>query len=123
MRLGGVGLARGNFVGLDGGLTASFTQATQASDVNPARLLDLGAGVGRKLSPRLTAHANYVYEKATAYSPLQSLYEGVEFQLTPRFALDFSLQQIGVGSTIDHQFVVGLTMNLGRPASWLIRRH
>jgi hypothetical protein len=24
---------------------------------------------------------------------------------------------------VDHQLVAGLTMNLGRPGSWLIRRH
>ncbi len=123
VRWGGVGLARANLAGWDGGLTASFTQATHSSDVNPARLLDLGAGVGRKLSKRVTAHANYLYEKANGYSPQHSLYEGVEFQLTPRFALDLTMQQIGVGGTIDHEFVASVTMNLGRPSRWRPRRH
>lgn len=121
VRWGGVGLARVKLWGsLDGGITAAFSQATHSSDINPPRLLDLGGGFGRKLSARVTAHANYLYEKATGYSPQHSLYEGVEFQFTPRFALDVSVQQIGVGGPVlDHQLVAGLTMNLGRPGSWL----
>lgn len=124
VRWGGVGLARVSFRGkVDGGITASYSQATHATDLNPTRLLDLSGGFGRKLSARVTAHANYLYEKATNFSPQHSLYEGIEFQFTPRFALDVSVQQIGAGrAVVDHQLVAGLTMNLGRPGSWLARR-
>ena len=124
VRAGGIGVARTSFSKFDGGLTASYSRATHSSDLNPTHLLDLGGGFGRRVTARATAHVNYLYEKATGYSPQHSLYEGVEFQLTPRFALDLSVQQVGVGGpVVDHQLVAGLTMNLGRPGSWLVRRH
>ncbi len=124
-RLGAVALARASLPGqIDGGLTATYSQATHNSATNPAGLLDLGGGFGRQLRPHITAHANYLYEKATGYAPQHSLYEGVEFQFTPRVALDLSVQQVGVGSAaLDHQFVAGLTINLGPPTHWLRRRH
>ena len=125
VRYGGVGLARVDLGVLDGGISASYSRANHPSDDNnPTGLLDLGAGFGHKLSARFTIHANYLYEKATGFSPQHSLYEGIEFQITPHFAVDTSVQQVGVGSAIvDHQLVVGLTMNMGRPGSWLARRH
>jgi hypothetical protein len=44
-----------------------------------------------------------------------SLFEGVEYQITEKVAVDFSGQHFNVwGGAIDHQVAVGLTFNLGR---------
>ena len=49
-----------------------------------------------------------------------SIFEGVEYQITEKFALDVSGQHFSVvGGAVDHQIVVGITANLGRPLRWL----
>jgi hypothetical protein len=61
-----------------------------------------------------------LYEKSTGVERQVSLFEGVEYQITEKFALDVSVQHFSVvGGAVDHQIVVGITANLGRPMRWL----
>ena len=63
----------------------------------------------------LTAHTNWLYEKSTGAKRAMSLFEGVEYQINPKVAVDFSGQHFNVwGGAIDHQVAIGLTVNLGR---------
>jgi hypothetical protein len=58
----------------------------------------------------LTPHFNTVYEKATGVERQVSLFEGMEYQVTDPFSIDFSVQHIGVwGGQRDTQVVVGIT--------------
>jgi hypothetical protein len=61
-----------------------------------------------------------VYEKSTGVQRFVSIFEGVEYQITEKFAVDFSGQHFSVvGGAVDHQLVIGITANLGRPLGWL----
>ena len=63
----------------------------------------------------LTPHANWLYEKSTGEGRTISLFEGVEYQITEKVAVDFSGQHFSVwGGAVDHQVSIGLTVNLGR---------
>ena len=55
---------------------------------------------------------NWLYEKSTGNSRQISLFEGMEYQVTDPFAIDFAVQHISLwGNQPDTQFVVGLTVN------------
>jgi hypothetical protein len=64
----------------------------------------------------LTPHVNWLWERSTGGGSAQiSLFEGVEYQITDNVAVDFSAQQFSVGGgQVDHQIVIGLTVNTGR---------
>ena len=63
----------------------------------------------------LTAHTNWLYEKSTGDQREISFFEGVEYQITEKVAVDFSGQHFSVwGGEVDHQIAVGITVNLGR---------
>ena len=62
---------------------------------------------------------NWLYEKSTGNGRQISLFEGMEYQVTDPFAIDFAVQHISFwGNQPDTQFVVGLTVNTGR-----LKRH
>lgn len=119
-RLGATAIARYDWGRSSAGVTFTWTAATAASDTNPAGTIDIGAGYGFRLKPsgplgHLTPHVNWLYEKSTGLERLVSLFEGVEYQITDNVAVDFSAQHFNVwGGRIDHQAVVGLTVNTGR---------
>jgi hypothetical protein len=121
-RAGGFLIGRTDFGRNSVGLSANWTAATAASDTNPAATLDLGAGGGRRLATaglasHLTVHANYLYERSTGAAGYHSLFEGVEVELNDRVSLDLSAQQVGLGpggGAVDHQFLAGVAINLGR---------
>ena len=102
-------------------MTVSWSTATAASATNPAGTLDAGLGYGRRLKAsgflgHFTPHANVILEKSTGAGRLVSMFEGVEYQITEKFAVDVSGQHFSViGGTVDHQIVFGITANLGRP--------
>jgi hypothetical protein len=115
-RIGGTGIARYDVGRSSAGITFSWSGATHSSPTNPAGLIDLGAGYGFRLKPsgalgHLTPHVNALYEKATGTARQISLFEGVEYQVTDPFSIDFSFQHIALwGGPSDTQFVVGITL-------------
>jgi hypothetical protein len=123
-RAGATAIARYDVGRSSAGVTFTWTGATNPSPTNPAGTFDLGAGYGFRLKPsgplgHLTPHLNWLYEKSTGNSHQVSLFEGMEYQVTDPFAIDFAVQHISLwGNQPDTQFVVGLTVNTGR-----LRRH
>lgn len=119
VRLGAIAIARYDSGRNSTGVTASWSAATHSSPNNPAGVFDLGLGYGRQLSgsawmEKFTPHANFVFEKATANARSFSFFEGVEYQVTQRFALDLSGQHFAVNtSSPDHQIVLSMTLNFG----------
>jgi hypothetical protein len=119
-RFGATAIGRYDWGRNSAGATLTWTGATAASATNPAGTLDLGAGYGRRLKAsgslgHLTAHANWLYERSTGVGRTVSLFEGVEYQITDKVAVDFSGQHFSVwGGAPDHQVSVGLTVNTGR---------
>ena len=84
-------------------------------------VITLGTGLGTAVyhDGHLTPHMNWLYEKSTGNSRQISLFEGMEYQVTDPFAIDFAVQHISLwGNQPDTQFVVGLTVNTGH-----LRRH
>jgi hypothetical protein len=111
LRYGATAIARYDSGRHSGGVTFSWTHATMASDTNPAGTFDLGLGYGYALG-KITPHVNWVWERSTGVERQISLFEGVEYQVTDPFAIDFSVQHISVwGGARDTQFVIGVTIN------------
>jgi hypothetical protein len=123
-RLGAAVIARYDAGLSSAGLTLSWTGATATSPTNPAGAVDLGGGYGRKLAKigvcsRLTPHANLVYERSSGGVRGLSVFEGMEYQLTERLAIDISGQHVNLwGGSVDHELVLGMTLNLGSPRKW-----
>ena len=119
-RAGATGIARYDAGRSSAGVSLSWTGATHASVTNPAGLIDVGAGYGFRLKPsgalgHLTPHINVLWEKATGAERQISLFEGMEYQVTEPFAIDFAAQQIALaGGQPDRQYVIGITVNTGR---------
>ncbi|MBI1788264.1 MAG: hypothetical protein HYR60_12030 [Acidobacteria bacterium] len=119
-RIGATAIARYDAGRNSTGVTASWSAATVSSPTNPAGTFDLGFGFGRRLMPsgflgHFTPHVNAVWEKSTGVERMVSVFEGVEYQITEKVALDFSGQHFSlIGGTPDHQIVIGLTVNLGK---------
>jgi len=119
-RIGTTAIARYDAGRSSAGVTFTWTGATASSDSNAAGTLDIGAGYGFRLKPsgplgHLTPHTNWLYEKSTGTQRQVSIFEGVEYQITEKFAVDFSAQHFNVwGGARDHQVVVGITVNTGR---------
>ncbi len=124
VRVGATAIARYDVGRSSAGVTFTWTGATSPSSTNPAGTFDLGTGYGFRLKPsgplgHLTPHMNWLYEKSTGNSHQVSLFEGMEYQVTEPFAIDFAVQHINLwGNQPDTQFVVGLTVNTGH-----LRRH
>jgi hypothetical protein len=124
MRAGATGIARYDAGRSSAGVTFTWTGATHPSPTNPAGVFDIGAGYGFRLKPNgplghLTPHMNWLYEKSTGIGRQLSLFEGIEYQVTDPFAIDFAVQHISLwGNQPDTQLVVGVTVNTGR-----LRRH
>lgn len=119
-RLGATGVVRYDAGQSSAGVTLGWTEANHVSATNPAGTVDLGFGYGYQLRPsgplnHLTAHANWLYEKSTGVERQISISEGVEYQITDAVAVDFTAQHNTVwGGQVDHQVVVGLTINTPR---------
>jgi hypothetical protein len=121
MRAGATAIARYDIGRNSAGVTMSWSGATAASPSNPAGTFDAGLGFGRRLKPsgfagRFTPHSNLIYEKSTGVDRSIAVFEGVEYQITEKLALDISGQHFNVvGGTTDHQMVIGITLNFGHP--------
>jgi len=112
-RYGAVGIARYDSGHHSGGVTVSWTGATHPSPTNPAGTFDLGFGYGYAFG-KITPHVNLIWERSTGIDRQISLFEGVEYQFTDPFSLDFSVQHNSLwGGARDTQFVVGITVNSG----------
>jgi hypothetical protein len=120
LRVGATALARYDHGRNSAGVTVTWTIATAASATNPAGTFDIGLGYGRRLMAtgplsHLTPHVNWLYERSTGIGPQISLFEGMEYQITENVAVDFSAQHFSVwGGQVDHQVVIGLTVNTGK---------
>jgi hypothetical protein len=121
VRLGATAIARYDGGGNTIGFTAGWTAASSATDTNPAGVWDFGAGFGRQLASsgflsRITPHANVMLEESTGFERTWAVFGGVEYQITRRLAIDASGQRYGLtGSSPDRQFLLSLTINLGKP--------
>ena len=126
-RLGAAAVARVDSGLSSAGVTVSWTGATASSSSNPAGILDIGGGFGRRLASsgtwaRITPHGNAVYERLTGAASETSAFIGLEYQLTDKLALDISSQHLNLGSSSsDHQVLLGITWNLGPPRKWFSR--
>ena len=120
VRLGATAIARYDGGGNTIGLSAGWAAATSATDTNPAGVWDVSAGYGRHLGSagvleRVTPHMNWLLEKSTGFDRTLAVFGGVEYQINERVAVDFSGQRFGLaGGGPDRQFLVGLTVNLGK---------
>jgi hypothetical protein len=120
MRAGLTAIARYDVGRSSAGVTFTWTGASNPSNTNPAGTFDIGTGYGFRLRPsgalgHLTPHMNWLYEKSTGNGRQISLFEGMEYQVTDPFAIDFAVQHISLwGNQPDTQFVVGLTVSTGR---------
>ena len=119
-RFGAVAIARYDTGRNSMGVTAGWSAATASSANNPAVTWDFGTGYGRQLPgcgllSHFTPHANLVWEKSVGTPKIVSVFEGVEYQITDRFAFDLSGQQFGAfAGPPDHQVVVAVTWNFGK---------
>ena len=120
VRLGATAVARWDWGRNSLGTTLGWTAATQSSPTNPAGIADWSTGYGRRLAAdgrlsHFTPHANLQIEKATGVHRQISLFEGIEYQVTERIAVDVSGQHYGLGSgAVDHQAVIALTVHFGK---------
>jgi hypothetical protein len=117
-RIGGNAIARFDAAGNSLGFSTSWSGATTASATNPAGVWDFDLAYGRQLGGRLqkfTPHLDAVLERATGLERTIALFGGLEYQLSPRLAIDSSWQRYGVsGGQGDSQLLVSLTLNLGK---------
>jgi len=119
-RIGATAIIRYDAGRNSAGGALSWSGATHSADGNPAGILAAGFGFGRRLATqgllgKFTPHTNLVTEKSAGTGNIVSVFEGVEYQLTPRFAIDVSGQHIGVAGGIpNHQIAAGITLNLGK---------
>jgi hypothetical protein len=104
------------------GATITWTGAVNPTESDPAGTWDWGCGWGHVFGSRTTVHVDGQFERATGYSGALSFFEGIEFQFTPSVAVDASMQHLNVtGGILDHQLLVGLTVNFGNPFAKLAR--
>jgi len=112
LRLGGALLARYDHGNNTFSGAATWSGATVNSPTNPAGILDLTTGYARKFG-RLTPYANVQLERASGLATQYSIFEGVEWQLNPRFSFDFGGQHYALNTPQpDHHFSIGLTYSL-----------
>jgi len=116
-RIGGTAIARFDAAGNSAGIATAWSGATTASATNPAGVWDLDLAYGRRLGGRLrkfTPHMDAVFERATGVERTVALFGGVEYELSPRLAIDGSWQRYGVsGGQSDSQLLVSATLNFG----------
>lgn len=118
-RVGGVVITRYDSGRNSSGITVGWSGANRSSATNPAGTLDAGFGYGRQLSgsrflERFTTHINGEWERSTGSAPAVLAFEGLEYQVNGRWAVDLSAQHFATsGSAPDHQLALGLTLNLG----------
>ncbi len=119
-RLGATAIARWDWGRNSLGTTLGWTAATHSSSTNPSGTVDWSLGFGRRLTPdgalgHFTPHTNLQVEKSTGLQRQIAIFEGIEYQITDRIALDFSGQHYGLGSgAVDHQAVIALTVHFGK---------
>ena len=102
------------------GATATWSKASLPGPGTPADLASFGLGGGVRLAAagwrsRLTLNGNALSEHASATRAATSTFEGIEWEITKRAALNFVVQQSDWrGPSRDNIFLAGLTINLGR---------
>ena len=106
-----------------GGATLTWTGAVNPNESTPAGVWDATGGFGRVFRDKITAHADVQFERATGYTGAWSVFEGVEYQFNNAIGVDISAQHLNVtGGILDHQLLIGISYNFGKPARWFQRR-
>lgn len=114
LRAGMTAITRYDFGRNSAGSTLTWTS-------NPGTW-DFGSGFGHTFGTRTTVHADSLYERARGYEGAWSFFEGFELQMTQAIAVDLSAQHLNLtGGATDHQALIGLTINFGRPSTWFHR--
>jgi hypothetical protein len=119
-RLGAIAIARYDSGRNSLGATVSWSGATHSSATNPAGTVDVGFGFGRQLQgsallEKFTPHMNAEWERSTGLSNAVLASEGIEYQITERFAFDVAMQHYATAHAApDHQIAAGITVNLGK---------
>ncbi|HEY3440650.1 MAG TPA: hypothetical protein VGK29_07860 [Paludibaculum sp.] len=112
LRLGGALLARYDHGTNTFSSATTWSGATVNSPTNPAGIFDLTTGYACKFG-RLTPYANVQLERASGVATQYSIFEGVEWQLNPRFSIDLGGQHYALNTPQpDHHFSIGLTYSL-----------
>lgn len=120
-RVGASVLGRYDFGSNSVGGNLAWTGATSAAATNPAGAWEWGGGYARRAG-RWTLFGNLVWDRATTGDRLASVLEGVNCDLRENWTLDVGAQHFHTaGGGTDHQLLVGLTINLGRPGEWFHR--
>lgn len=102
------------------GATLSWSKATHPNPNNPADYAAAGLGGGIRLAregrlSHWTVNGNFLNEHASSTRPVNSLFEGIEWEATSRLSLNFVVQQLDIrGPNRDNQALLGLTLNFGR---------
>jgi hypothetical protein len=119
VRLGASVVARWDFGLYNAGLIGGWSGATAPGNDNPAGQWDFTAAIGRRLGRcgwlhKTTPYVDASYERTTAGDHIPAARAGAEYQATDRFSIIFSTQhhRLGPGHW-DHQFVLGVTADLG----------
>jgi hypothetical protein len=122
LRAGLTAITRYDYGGNSAGATLTWTGTPRPNDAGPAGSWDLDTGYGHTFGTKTTVHIDAQAERATGYVTAWSFFEGVEYQFTPSVALDLSAQHLNaIGGMLDHQVLVGLTINFGHPSGWFSR--
>ena len=112
LRVGGALLARYDRGDNTFSSATTWSGATVTSPTNPYGIFDLTGGYARKFG-RLTPYTNVQFERASGIPAQYSAFEGVEWQVNPRFSFDFGGQHYALNTTQpDHHFSIGLTYSL-----------
>lgn len=116
VRVGGAGIARGDFGRDSVAMSASWTGATNpAGSDNPAGTFDWLAGYARSVGGGFTVYASAQWERSTGIGPQVSVFEGIQYSPNDRWGIELSGQHYAAGSSqTDNQMVLGITITLGR---------
>ena len=118
-RAGATAIGRLDWGRNSAGLTLSWSGANHPSPTNPAGVFDLTTGLGRHIRDtgilgHVTVHGDVQFERQTGTPSTVSVFEGFEYQITEKIAVDVSGQHYSLwGGPVDHELVIGVTANLG----------
>ncbi len=121
VRAGATVVAEADFGAFSLSGNTTWTGATSASDSNPAGDLQIGAGLIRRIggttdNARFTLFVNALQENPTVGLTTYSVFEGVSYQVRRPLAVDIAVRHLNLrGGQVDHQVLLGITVNLGRP--------
>ena len=123
-RLGATGIAAFGFGQNGAAVNAGWSSATNSSPTNPAHDYFVAADFARTLGTsgalsRLSPFVGVMYQDTTLDSGSVSLGQGLSYRARPDWVFDLGVYEHGFSQgTRDYQFLVGFTVNMGRPGRW-----